>query len=209
MATERELKFSTDGERKPTVRELTSLLRDGGYLATPEGERLQRDRYYDDAIGSVARAGFALRRRRIGDARSAALKGAGSVSGALHEREELELPLTGTGWPDAIARRLEGVVDPTALRSRVALETRRDRYRIDRNEAPVATLSFDEVEASRPEGSQRVRFSEVEIEAIDDADAAELERIAELLEPLVLLTPSSTTKLERAAALLDLATWES
>jgi inorganic triphosphatase YgiF len=209
VTIERELKFSTDGTRRPSDHEIASLLHGGGYRSRSQGERLQRDRYFDDAIGSLAAAGIALRRRRIGEERSAALKAGGRIEGALHEREELELPIVGTGWPAEIVARLSEIVDPTTLRSRITLETRRERYRIERDGAPVATLSFDEVEATRPGGSHQISFSEVEIEAIDAADGSELERIAELLEPVVALTPSGTTKLQRAVALLELATWES
>lgn len=208
MASERELKFSTTGERRPTAAEIEAVLRSGGIRATFDGEQIQRDRYFDDAIGSLERAGLSLRRRNVAGLRLATLKSAGSVQGALHEREEIELPLAGTGWPDEIRAGIDGIVDPGTLRSRTTLVTRRERYLLSRGPgSELAVLSFDEVQANLPGGSQTVRFHEIEIEAREGTGSEELYRIAELLDRVVELTPSGTNKLERARALLDLATW--
>ena len=210
MASERELKFSSTGERRPTPVEIEAALGGAGYTVTSEGEHQQRDRYFDDALGSLELAGIALRRRSVDGRRLATFKTAGSVRGALHEREEIELPLAATGWPAEILARLDGIVDAGTLRNRVMLLTIRDRYLVSHSgggDAGVATLSFDEVSASLPGRAQTVSFSEVEIEALGATANEELERIAELLDRVVKLNPSGTTKLERAVALLDLATW--
>ncbi len=47
-------------------------------------------------------------------------------------------------------------------------------------------------------------FNEVEIEAVGETDEATLEEIAALLDQVTPLTPNSSSKLERALALLSL-----
>ena len=211
MPLERELKFSVLDAYVPSLSELRAALEPTPFDADAAPVQELEDRYYDDDTGSLRDAGLALRRRRLGERLWAGLKAAGELDAALHQREELELPLTGSAdepaWPDAILERLRGVVDPAELRPRVDLATTRVLFRIRRGDEEIAQLGFDAVSARTPGSERSAFFDEVEIEAREGADRADLERIAEAVDGLVQLTPNPVNKLERAAALLQMATW--
>ena len=123
----------------------------------------------------------------------------------------MELPVTGAGpdaaWPDAILARLEGLVEPAALGPGVELDTTRVLFRLLRDGNEVAQLAFDAVSARAPGAERSAYFDEVEIEAGEGTTRADLELIAEAVDGVVKLTPNPVNKLERAAALLLLATW--
>ena len=77
-------------------------------------------------------------------------------------------------------------------------------HTLSRQDAVRALLSFDAVEAWRPQRERSVRFNEVEVEARGCTTANELFAIAELLEQPLSLTASDMSKLERAQSLLVL-----
>jgi inorganic triphosphatase YgiF len=202
---ERELKYSLV-EAPPDAASLTALGRDGPYAFVEAGVVTQLDRYFDDDAGSLRAAGLALRQRTgvPSEGAIATLKTAGHVDGAWHEREEIEAPMHDGDWPVAVARRLAAHVALWQLRPRLELETERSRYRVVFEGRPVATLTFDRVAARRPGAERSAHFDEVELEAIGDAERGVLEGAVALLDELVSLTPAPVTKLERAAAVLDL-----
>ncbi len=207
---ERELKYSlVDPPPAPAV--VVALGHPGPYAFVEAGAGVHRDRYYDGAAGQLRRAGWALRQRRAlapgaGDepAVVATLKGAGRVNGALHEREEFEAPMEGRAWPLPIARRVTAHVALRDLRPQLTLEVDRTSYRVTFEGRAVASLSFDRVTVRLPGGDRSAHFDEVEIEALGERGTGALQGIVDLLDPLARLTPSSVTKLERAAALLAL-----
>jgi len=210
MALERELKFSLLDPYVPALPELLAALEGTPFEVAAAPLEEQHDRYFDDDAGGLRAAGWALRRRQLDGRGWATLKAAGSVQGALHEREELELPLAegdDPPWPGPIRDRIDPLVDVDGLRPRVELRTSRVRFAILRDGAEVATLSFDAVEARAPGGERSALFDEVEIEARGDLPEVELRAIGQAIEDLVRLTPSAVSKLERAEALLLLATW--
>lgn len=209
MPSERELKFSRSDERVPSSAELAPHLEAVGLALGPATHVVQKDRYYDDARASLGRAGLALRQRMSEGAVVATLKSAGAVEGALHEREELELPVpadasAGEPWPHEIAERVRMVTDPRTLKAIFELNTERVVFDVLDGEAAAAQLSFDAVRARRPGGSNSAHFDELEVEAIGEAPAELLERVAAALQEVLVLTPASHTKLERARALLML-----
>lgn len=203
MATERELKFSRLDEYIPSEAELRAAYEPLGIEVS--GARLvtHTDRYYDDARLSLSRAGVALR-RRLGEGKVlATLKTQGAVDGAYHAREELELPFETNDWPAPIRERIELHADPASLHPVLSLETERVRVQLSQGGAPRALLSFDRVTARLPGGKRTVEFDELEIEAAPESgDEAALRALADPLDALLTLTPSSSTKLERARALL-------
>jgi len=207
---ERELKFSlVDPPPPPPV--VVALGRAGPYAFVEAGTGVHRDRYYDGDAGQLRRAGWALRQRRAlapddGDepAVVATLKGAGRVDGALHVREEIEAPMEGRVWPLQVARRVAEHVALRDLRPQLTLEVDRASYRVTFEGRAVASLSFDQVTVRMPGSDRSAHFDEVEIEALGDRGTAALQGIVDLLDALVRLTPSSVSKLERAAALLEL-----
>ena len=201
---ERELKFSLLDETFPATDDLRAAFEQAGYHLVAEGEVAQQDRYYDDMSSSLKKRGLALRRRTVDGASVATLKRQGKVTGALHERDEIELPLKGGSWPGPIHRVVAALTDPADLRSRLDLSTRRLRYRVRKADSDLALLVFDEVEASYPLSDQSVHFTEAEIEAVGEAHANTLQVIADIVDRLVRLSPNTASKLERAEALLSL-----
>lgn len=202
---ERELKFSVMDD-PPSPGELEAISQDGPFRFVEAGVSLHADRYFDDPAGSLATAGLSLRqRRRSGEQTLATVKSLGQTHGALHLREELEVPMVGEDWPMAIARRLTAHVALYQLRPLLDLETLRSDYHVLHQGRPVALLSFDRVSARSPGSEREALFGEVEIEARVGTDEQLLLEAAELVGTLVRLNPSGVSKLERAEALLSLA----
>ena len=213
MATETELKFSLVDEQVPAAEELAAALEAHGFSVAAASTTVHKDRYYDDPRLSLARAGYALRRRMADGELLATLKTLGSVEGALHRRDELELPIEGGAdpwnpWPEPIAERLRVVTDVRSLRGTFELTTERTSFPLHEHGRTVAVASFDDVAARRPSAERSVHWNELEIESAADLgpDAAEavLSRAAEGVAALLALVPTSHTKLERARALLML-----
>ena len=207
--TERELKFSLMDDFLEEEALQVGLEAEGFSLG-PQRVEVHRDVYFDTRRGHLMRAGLALRRRVIdGGAPLATLKAAGAAQGALHTRDELELPFEGEAWPREVRMKVAEVAPLISLKPIVALTTERTRYLIGRSKhlggEEVAELSFDSVEATQQGGEMSVHFTELEVEALR-ADA-DLERIAGVLGKLLALTPSGVNKLERALALLSLGAW--
>ena len=202
MPRELELKFTTDSPL-PTAGELQAALEPLG-LSTAEARKLYvKDRYFDDARASLSRAGLALRRRMQDGQMLATLKSRGNVQGARHEREEIELPLPDRGWPQQIEDRVSLVTDVSALKPYVVIDNERTLFPVFNAQLEaICDLSFDLVRAGFQQGSTRVEFLEIEIEAAPGVQAETLEEVATALEGLLKLAPSPFTKLERAQALL-------
>lgn len=197
MATEREHKFIVGGAF-PEVTELRKEYAALGLELHAQGTRDQHDTYYDTADLALLRAGVALRQRSFGEQKLATYKGAGTVEGSLHAREELELPYTGA-WPKEILAKLGplGVVD--TLEPLLDLKTQRQRYLLVKAGQTRAELTFDEVTSVY--GKECVTFRELELEASSDTSDADLEMSARPLEQFG-LTPHAQDKLTHALTLL-------
>lgn len=202
MPTERELKYSRLDDHVPSEAELRAAYEPHGIAVGGARVVTHTDHYFDDARLSLSRAGVALRRRGGEERELATLKAGGAAENGYHAREELELPLEDGAWPAPIRERIELHTDPAALQPVLSLETERVRMPLSEDGDPRATLTFDRVRAKLPGSSRTVEFDELEIEADGDTDEATLRKLAEPLEALLALTPSSSTKLERARALL-------
>lgn len=213
MATETELKFSLMDDHVPSAAELESALAAVGLRSEAAQRTVHKDSYYDDPRLSLARAGLALRRRMADGELRATLKTLGSVEGALHQRDEVELPIAAdadprTPWPEAIAERLRTVTDVRSLRATFELTTERVLFPLRDDTRTVAVASFDDVAARRPNGERSVHWNELEIESSadlePDATRAALARAEQGFGAVLTLVPTSHTKLERARALLML-----
>ena len=210
MKLEREHKYSLAASDLPDPWVLGYELAQAGFELLPQGQHEQRDRYVDTPDERLKQAGLALRERYLGGARRVTLKWAGSVTGGLHQRQELELEAA--GWPPAVLAALPEGVAAADLAPRLELTTQRTRFLVMQRACPeaergglaLAELAFDEVTARRPGHFTSVHFLEVELEALE-ASADELAKLAETLQAILPLTESSVTKLERAIALLELA----
>jgi inorganic triphosphatase YgiF len=139
----------------------------------------------------------------------ATLKTLGTIQGAVHRREEIELPIPEGSdpwdpWPEPIAERIRTVTDPRALRGTFELVITRTSFEIREGDRAVAVASFDAVAARKPKSERSAHWNELEVEVAGDAGdaAALLERAADALARLLPLVPSQQTKLERAQAVL-------
>ncbi len=204
MPTELELKFSLIDD-VPSVDELQVIFKQGAYELVARGTQKHFDVYFDDPKERLRKAGIALRKRRSGSKTLATLKANANVLGELHEREEIELEMLGSKWPDEIFKRVQEVTDPFYVTEKLELANLRTRYCVKRKNQELAILSFDAVTANYPGVFDTVSFEEVEIEAIGNTNEKELRNIADVLDRLIKLTPNSIHKLERAEALLNLA----
>lgn len=220
MPTEMELKFSLMDEHVPSAAELEGALAGVGLSLGAAQRTVNEDRYYDDPRMNLSRAGLALRRRMADGTLLATLKTLGSVDGALHVRDELELPIAASAdawnpWPEPIAERLRSITDVRSLRGSFELTIERVRFPLLDGDRLVATACFDDVAARRPGTERSVHWNELEIEGTDELAAeaegandgaarAVLNRAAQALGEVLDLVPSSHTKLERARALLML-----
>lgn len=221
-AFETEAKYSLATEEIPEPEEIAAALADVGLEAGPRRTVVHKDRYYDDARLSLARAGYAVRRRMAEGELLATLKTLGSIDGAVHRREEIELPISDTSdpwspWPEPIAERIRTATDPRMLRGIFELVIERTAFDLREDGRAVAIAAFDAVGARKPQGERSAHWNELELETVEDAGAGEregdaapsdertadvLQRAAEALETLVPLVPAGQTKLERARALL-------
>ena len=198
MAFEREHKFRVDGAF-PEVTRLEQQYAALGLELLAQGVRDQRDVYYDTPSLTLLRAGAALRQRQFEGQTVATYKGAGTVDGSLHIREELELPYT-SPWPAEILAKLEPLGVVNTLAPLVELTTQRQRYLLLRDGQAQAELTFDEVTGAR--GERRVAFRELELEALPGTSNADLQTLALPLEQPG-LTPHAEDKLTLALKLSD------
>lgn len=208
MALEREHKFLVLGPF-PTFEALHPAFSAYGVSLFPQASRDQHDLYYDLPGYVLKAAGTTLRVRRLAGETLATLKLPGEVRGSLHEREELELPVTGRveggeGWPGLICERLGelGYADLSDLKPFLELSTRRSRVMLHRKAQPVAELSFDEVTAQRPSTPYVVRFRELELEAHPDVPDAAFNEVARILQLRFPLEPHTQDKVTHALQLL-------
>ena len=206
VTVEHELKFSLV-DPPPAAADVAAMGAGGPFAFVEAGAANHVDTYFDDDHGRLARAGWALRTRRPAAGAGtivATLKGAGDVAGAEHRRVEVEADMAGDDWPVAVARRLTEHVALWQLQPRLTLAVERTSYRVLHEGRPVAILAFDRVTARSRAVERSAHFDEAEIEALGDTAPATLRAIADLVDGLVRLAPSSVTKLERAAAALEL-----
>jgi uncharacterized protein YjbK len=182
VATERELKLAlSEAEAGRLAARLGSA---------PRTLR-QRNHYFDTAGGALRRLGYGLRLREENGALRLALKGPGTVAGALIERSEIEVPLS-RATADALLAGAVGLPDlpvgvPASLAREAgagrlellgALENERRVYdlRLGPEPASEATLELDRTRY--PDGSIE---HEAEIEWGDPARPFPEAAIRELL----------------------------
>jgi triphosphatase len=214
VAVEIEYKFSLLEPQVPPEEELAPSFSARRLVLQAPESRTQHDVYFDTHRRHLRQAGVTFRERTFQGRRFATLKAAGTVKGGLHRREELELPMTGDTWPEAICRELAAYTALVRLKPVLELRTERMVYRVRHHEQPshqqpFAEVAFDAVSARYPGKDNSAHFNEVEIEALAGASAETLDEVVAALSDVLTLVPSGVNKLERAEALLSLAqTWE-
>jgi len=158
---ERERKFSSPEGHVPSRAELALALEATSFSVDSGRVVRQRDTYFDDVRGNLRAAGWALRWRRIGDRLVATAKSAGNVTGALHEREEIEAEAApsaedassgtaGPAWPPSVLRAVGKWVEPSALVPIALLDNTRVAFTLRRGADATVELAFDEVRCRLP-----------------------------------------------------------
>ena len=180
------------------------------------------DTYYDTADFRLLRQGWGLRIRRQQDRLLATLKAQRLDRGAaLYARTEIEetLPADATiaaraDWPATLTTALDELVKPeTPLTPICHIQQRRVKRLVQRpaegdaadaptDATPFAELSIDAVSVALDDRAPVLaHFHELEVELLDGDEAALVELAAAIAATLP-VTPSQTSKLERALQLL-------
>ena len=212
MAMEIEAKFMIPD---PSVsRRLKLVRRLAGFTLGERKVSRLRDRYLDTRDRSLIRAGMACRVRQQSDGPLLlTVKSVGTAAGAVHRREELEIPLpadeasskrgfAARAWPESPLRaRILEVIGRKRLIPLATIRQRRMVRPVTREDRTVALLSLDDVRVRA--GSAVDRFSAVEVELTGRGGDADLDRLATCLEREWGLRPDARSKLERALMLVD------
>jgi len=192
----------------PAVFDALLELRDlQGYELRPTSERYLIDRYLDTAHRDLLRGGYVCRMREGEGDRGCLLtvKATGGADGVVHQREEHECSVepgsAPAAWPSCAARdivtRLTG---DRPLDELFTLRQHRSRRAVLHAGRTVGELSLDTVEADIHGRKSLAR--ELEIELGPSGTVSDLHALDAELQPFA-LTPQSTSKFERALAMLD------
>lgn len=165
-----------------------------------------RDTVLDTAGRALARGRHTLRVRRDGGQTLLTLKAPGQVDGAIHSREEIEVPIaaelrdTPERWPEPIAGPLRALVGDEPLAPLFQVRNRRRSWNVLRDGRRVAEIALDRgrIEA----GGRHVAFHELEIELKDDGGDEDLAAIVDRLLAALPLEPEPASKSARGMALL-------
>ncbi|HUP83352.1 MAG TPA: CHAD domain-containing protein [Candidatus Limnocylindria bacterium] len=222
MAEGRELELKYAVADRAAVEEIVSADVVFGLEAGPWREYDVVDQYLDTRSGSLARAGYGARLRRVGrrtivTVKSAARRAAGNRSGraALHDRMELEAPATRrldpARWPQSPARAvIVASAGGEALHTLFTIEQHRRERELLRDGGVVAKLSLDSgvvKRFARPLGD--IDALEIEATAAHPAEARRvLARIASDIEKVDALRPEERSKEELAQAMIERALTE-
>ena len=166
----------------------------------------QHNTYFDTADQRLRAQRYGLRVRDLGTRRIATLKGAGSVQGELHERDEWEVEVDNDNqpehWPASEVRaRVLALTGGAPLQAMLTSHTKRQNIYVRRGDVSIAELSLDEGWLSA--GGKEAAFRELEIELKDDGSRADFNQLVTLLRERFALVPEERSKLARGLALLD------
>jgi triphosphatase len=174
-------------------------------------ERLKEEQHHDEVLDTPNRAltskRQALRLRYGGGCTIVTYKGPDSVSGGLHEREEIEvtfadgtMPGNYREWSPEITERVEPTVGDAELAPLVEMNVLRRTWSILRHGQIVAELALDKgvIRAN----SRTVPVHELEIELKGTGTRDDLKTLDQIFSSELPLQPESRSKLERGLALL-------
>jgi triphosphatase len=170
------------------------------------------EQHHDEVLDTPSRALTgnlqALRLRRAGSDITVTYKGPDSVSGGLHQREEIEatfaadvLPKDYREWLPQITQRIEPSVGTTPLAPLVEMDVHRVTWNILRENHVIAELALDE--GSIRAGGKTSPIHELEIELKQHGTREDLDALDQIFSRQLSIQPESRSKLERGLALLQ------
>jgi inorganic triphosphatase YgiF len=175
-------------------------------------EPLKEEQHHDEVLDTPDRAltskRQALRLRRAGGNITVTYKGPDTVSGGLHEREELEasfdaaaLPGSYREWSPQIAERIEQSIGDAPLAPLVEMDVLRRTWNVLRHEQVIAELALDSGVIRA--GGRTTPVHELEVELKGTGRRDDLEALDRVFSRALPLRPESQSKLERGLALLQ------
>jgi triphosphatase len=180
----------------------------GPYRLLPGKDEQHHDEVLDTPTRTLTGARRALRLRRTVDTVTVTYKGPDTVSGGLHQREEIEatfavdaLPRDYHEWSPEISHRIEPSVGSAPLSPLVEMDAHRVTWAILRETQVVAELALD-VGTIRA-GGKTTPIHELEIELKDSGTRDDLDTLDQLFSRQLPIQPESRSKLERGLALLQ------
>jgi len=189
-----------------TLRRLEAMNELAGFGLTPGKVKQVHDTFLDTVDRRIITSGHVCRRRLVDGQILITLKWSGSVEGAIHRREELEINLPAdlplAQWPPSEIRdRLLPIVGDAPLQSLFDQQQRRVVRMVTQGDRmSVAELSLDEVEVVIED--QRRHYFEIEVEIKADGTEAELAVIEAYLRDEWGLKPEPRSKFRRGFELL-------
>ncbi len=204
-----EAKFIVPDEA--TWQRLLEIRELGGFRLKPGPAKQVSDSYRDTADRAICRGGYACRIRRQDDKQIATLKGLDGAEGAVHERAEYEVPLSGgsprsgespAAWPASPARKLAlALTQGEPLIELFSLSQRRHTRTVHAGGRLVAELSLDVVEMHI--GDEAKTTFEVEVELAPDGTLDDLALMVADLRNIRQLQPQPRSKFEQGLAAMN------
>lgn len=160
--------------------------------------------YYDTPMHDLKAKGMALRVRQVNGDFVQTVKGGGSQEGALHTRQEWEVPIS--GWlfeldkivPEAAEILLENL-DPKALLPMFTTDFTRYSWEICLEDETCIELAYDVGTVSANDKTQKL--AEIEIELLS-GDVNTLTQVVQRLQKDLPLQPQEKSKAAQAYDLL-------
>jgi inorganic triphosphatase YgiF len=166
----------------------------------------QRTTYFDTPADELRAQRVSLRVREIGGQRIATVKRSHGAVGAIHMRDEWEVPVGlephPLHWPPSAARGYAlALLGPSPLIARVHVHTRRSLIDVHHGDRTVAELCLDEGYVAA--GGRIAGFRELEVELMPAGTGADLDQLCAALMARFPIEPEPTGKRARGLALLD------
>ncbi|MGA2761988.1 MAG: CHAD domain-containing protein [Spirochaetia bacterium] len=204
--------MSRETEAKLLVADLVSFnrvkaLRALGGFALSAGQDVDvHDTYQDTPSRALLAAGWALRTRERAGEILLTLKSLAPSSGAIHEREELEVTLDRPGdpgeWPDSELRRtVLSLTGGQPIGPLFEVQQKRFARRLASGDRVAAEMSLDQVRVLA--GGREREYCELEIELLGDGTREDISAVLGALAGELPLVPSARSKFEEGLLLLD------
>lgn len=194
------------------LRDIARLRELDGYRLRPRDLARLHSVYVDTEQFTLARRGIALRLRRHAGRWELTAKWAGRVTGLMHERPEVTVPLScRPRFPfrlePGLIPQVDAVIADQPLLPRLITEIQRRRVDVlcavgKGRPRPLAELALDRVRLRAPHARQAVEtYCEIEIERLAGT-RRDVTRLAQALQQQFDLTASNESKFSRGLARL-------